>query len=57
VSALTDRLSEDDIRWLAAMNRRIHARHIARLEREQEQEREHCPAEDEPCQSGDHDAA
>ena len=34
MSALTDRLSEDDLRELARIVRGIHARHAARLERE-----------------------
>jgi hypothetical protein len=34
MSALTDRLSEDDLRELAALLRRTHARTAARLERE-----------------------
>jgi hypothetical protein len=57
VSTVTHRLSEDDARWLARMNRVIRARADAlRAEREQE----HRPADDEARQGtadGDHDAA
>jgi hypothetical protein len=53
VSAVTDRLSEDDIRWLVRMNRVLRARIEARRERE----REYRPAEDEAREGGDHDAA
>jgi hypothetical protein len=52
VSALTDRLSEDDIRWLARMNRVIAARREA-LQRE----RLERPQDDEATRDGDHDAA
>lgn len=53
------RLSEDDARWLARTFRVVHTRYeaIREREREREQEREHRPAEDEPPQSGDNDAA
>jgi hypothetical protein len=56
VSAVTDRLSEDDARWLARMNRVIRAR-AETLRRQRE--REHSPAEDEGqgVADGDHDAA
>ena len=57
MSAPTDRLSEDDARWLARTFRVVHARYEAIREREREREREHHPAEDEHRQSGDHDAA
>jgi hypothetical protein len=53
VSAVTDRLSEDDVRWLVRMDRVLRARIEARRERE----REHSPAEDEAREGGDHDAA
>lgn len=55
MSAVTDRLSEDDIRWLVRMNRVLRARIEARRERE----REHSSAEDEGqgAAHGDHDAA
>jgi hypothetical protein len=54
VSAVTDRLGEDDVRWLARMFRVMHARHAARIERERA-ERE--PAEDETrAADGDRDA-
>jgi hypothetical protein len=62
VSAGTHRLSEDDARWLARMNRVLRARlaEAARAEALREREREHCPAEDESrpdAVDGDHDAA
>lgn len=44
MSALTDRLSEDDARWLARMNRVIHARTAV------VHERERLAAGQEPCQ-------
>lgn len=56
MSAVTGRLSEDNARWLARMNRVIQARAEALRERE----REHRPAEDESrpdAADGDHDAA
>ena len=55
MSAVTGRLCEDDARWLARMNRVIHARAEALREREPaERER----AEDETrAGDGDHDAA
>lgn len=37
MSAVTDRLSDDDLRELAAIVRRIHARTEARRERERQQ--------------------
>ena len=53
MSAVTDRLSEDDFRELARIIRAAHARRAARLERERaERERE-----DEPAGDGDHDPA
>ena len=52
MSALTDRLSEDDVRWLARMNRVIAARREA-LQRE----RLERPQEGEATGDGEHDAA
>lgn len=62
MSAVTDRLSEDDVRWLARMERVLRARRAeaARAQALHEREREHGPAEDESRQvagDGDHDAA
>jgi hypothetical protein len=54
MSALSDRLTEDDARWLARMNRVIQARAAARLERER-QERE--AGEDAGAPDGGHDGA
>jgi cytochrome c553 len=45
MSALTARLSEDDLRELAALLRRTHARTAARLERERREAREAQHAE------------
>ena len=54
MSAVTDRLGEDDFRELARLTREVHARTAARLERERA-EREQ---EDEPrAGDGDHGAA
>ena len=59
MSALTDRLTEDDIRWLARMNRVLRARRAeaargaALGEREQDHEDESRPA----AGDGEHDAA
>ena len=49
MSAGTHRLSEDDARWLARMNRVLRARlaEAARAQAIREQEREHRPADDE----------
>jgi hypothetical protein len=57
VSALTDRLTEDDIRWLARMNRVLRARRAeaaraAALRGEREQDESRPAAGD-----GEHDAA
>jgi hypothetical protein len=53
VSALTDRLSEDDFRELARLIRATHARTAARLERERaERDQEGEPR----AGDGDHDA-
>lgn len=62
MSAVTDRLSEDDVRWLARMERVLRARRAeaARAQALRERERGHCPAEDESRQvagDGDDDAA
>lgn len=51
-SAGAARLTEDDVRWLARMNRVVHARHEA-LQRE----RLERPQEGEATRDGDHDAA
>ena len=54
MSAVTDRLTEENFRELARIFREVHARTAARLERERA-EREQ---QDEPsAQDGDHDAA
>lgn len=53
MSAVTDRLSEDDVRWLARMERVLRARRAAaRLEAERQEAEARKVAED-----GDHDAA
>ena len=55
MSAATGRLSEDDARWLARMNRVIHARAAALRERERA-ERERAEGETR-AGDGEHDAA
>ena len=57
MSAVTDRLTDDDVHWLARMTRVIHARAAARLERERlDRERaEGDPLDD--AGDGAHDAA
>ncbi len=53
MSALTRRLSEDDVAWLARMNRAIDARWEALQREKAEQEDEAHPS----TRDGEHDAA